>query len=54
MIYAQPHKAYGLRRKDRRAIETDPLQFSKVFYYAGQVLNVRAYSGFCLCACEPR
>lgn len=40
MIHAQPHKAYGLRRKDRRAIETDPLQFSKVFYYAGQVLNV--------------
>ncbi len=40
MIHAQPHKAFGLRRKDRRVIETDPLQFSKVFYYAGQVLNV--------------
>jgi tetratricopeptide (TPR) repeat protein len=40
MIRAQPHKAFGLRRKDRRAIETDQLQFSKVFYYAGQVLNV--------------
>ena len=40
MIRAQPHKAFGLRRKDRRAIETDQLQFSKVFHYTGQVLQV--------------
>jgi tetratricopeptide (TPR) repeat protein len=40
MIRAQPHKAYGLKRKDRRQIETDQLQFSKIFYYTAQVLNV--------------
>ena len=40
MIRAQPHKAFNLRRKDRRAIETDQLQFSKVFHYTGQVLQV--------------
>ena len=40
MIRAQPHKAFGLKRKDRRQIETDQLQFSKIFYYTGQVLNV--------------
>lgn len=39
-IRAQLHKAFGLRRKDRRMIENDQLQFSKVFYYTGQVLNV--------------
>ena len=40
MIRAQPHKAFGLKPKDRRAIETDQLQFSKIFYYTAQVLNV--------------
>jgi tetratricopeptide (TPR) repeat protein len=40
MLRAQPHKAFGLKLKDRRAIETDQLQFSKIFYYTAQVLNV--------------
>ena len=40
MMRAQPHKAFGLKLKDRRAIETDQLQFSKIFYYTAQVLNV--------------
>jgi len=40
MIRAQPHKAFGLKMKDRRPIETDQLQFSKIFYYTAQVLNV--------------
>jgi tetratricopeptide (TPR) repeat protein len=40
MIRAQPHKAFNLRRKDRRPLESDQLQFSKIFLYTGQVLNV--------------
>jgi golgin subfamily B member 1 len=40
MIRAQPHKVFGLKRKERRQIESDQLQFSKIFYYTGQVLNV--------------
>jgi tetratricopeptide (TPR) repeat protein len=40
MLRAQPHKAFGLKPKDRRQIETDQLQFSKIFYYTAQVLNV--------------
>jgi hypothetical protein len=40
MMRAQPHKAFGLKLKDRRSIETDQLQFSKIFYYTAQVLNV--------------
>jgi golgin subfamily B member 1 len=39
-LRAQQHKQYGLRRKDRRQIETDQLLFSKIFYYVAQVLNV--------------
>jgi len=39
-IRAQPHKSFGLKRKDRRAIETDQLLFSKIFYYVAQVINV--------------
>jgi hypothetical protein len=39
-IRAQPHKSFGLRRKDKRPIETDQLLFSKIFYYTAQVLNV--------------
>ncbi len=37
---AQPHKAFGLRRKDRRNLEQDQLMFSKLFLYVAQVLNV--------------
>jgi hypothetical protein len=33
-------KQFGLKRKDRRQVETDQLLFSKVFYYVSQVLNV--------------
>jgi hypothetical protein len=40
LVHAQPHKTFGLKRKDRRQIETDQLLFSKVFYYVSQVLNV--------------
>ena len=37
-IRAQPHKNLGLRRKDKRAIETDQLVFSRIFNYVAQVL----------------
>jgi tetratricopeptide (TPR) repeat protein len=40
LVRAQPHKAFGLKRKDKRAIETDQLLFSKVFYYVSQVISV--------------
>jgi hypothetical protein len=40
LVRAQEHKAFGLKRKDKRPIETDQLLFSKVFYYVSQVLNV--------------
>jgi tetratricopeptide (TPR) repeat protein len=40
LVRAQPHKDFSLRRKDRRQIETDQLQFSKIFYYVSQVINV--------------
>ena len=39
MMKAQPHKSFKLKRKDRRVLETDQLQFSKIFYYASQVSN---------------
>ncbi len=39
-IRAQPHKSFGLKRKDARAIQTDQLLFSKIFFYTAQVLNV--------------
>ncbi|MCE9573275.1 MAG: tetratricopeptide repeat protein [Deltaproteobacteria bacterium] len=37
---AYAHKDLGIKRKDKRALGTDPLMFSKLFYYVGQVLNV--------------
>jgi len=40
MIHAHPHKAFGLRRKDRRDVANDQLLFSKIFYYVAQVLGV--------------
>lgn len=40
MRHAHPHKAFGLRRKDRRDVANDQLVFSRIFYYAAQVLGV--------------
>lgn len=40
MLRAYTHKQLDLKRKDRRQIETDQLQFSKIFYYVTQVLGV--------------
>jgi tetratricopeptide (TPR) repeat protein len=37
---AVEHKAYGLKRKDKRDVATDQLLFSKVFNYVNQVLGV--------------
>lgn len=37
---AQPHKKFGLKRKERRDLATDSLLFSKVFNYVTSVLNV--------------
>jgi tetratricopeptide (TPR) repeat protein len=37
---AYPHKELGLKRKDKRALATDQLMFSKLFYYVAQVLGV--------------
>jgi golgin subfamily B member 1 len=39
LVRAKTHKEFGLKRKDRRPIETDQLQFSKIFYYVAQVVN---------------
>ena len=39
-IGARAHKDFGLRKKDKRAIETDQLLFSKIFYYVAQVIDV--------------
>lgn len=39
MVRAQPHKAFNLKRKDRRQVDTDQLQFSKILFYVSQVLN---------------
>jgi tetratricopeptide (TPR) repeat protein len=41
MGHAKPHKDFGLRRKDRRDVETDQLPFSKILHYVSQVMNVR-------------
>jgi tetratricopeptide (TPR) repeat protein len=38
---AFPHKDFGVKRKDRRQLQGDPLMFSKLFYYVAQVLNVQ-------------
>ena len=40
LLKAQPHKNFGLKRKDKRDLQTDQLLFSKVFNYVDQVLNV--------------
>jgi len=40
LLKAQPHKNFGLKRKDKRDLQTDQLLFSKVFNYVNQVLNV--------------
>jgi tetratricopeptide (TPR) repeat protein len=37
---AFPHKEFGIKRKDRRQLQGDPLMFSKLFYYVAQVLSV--------------
>ena len=37
---AFPHKDFGVKRKDRRQLQGDPLMFSKLFYYVAQILNV--------------
>ncbi|HEY5946714.1 MAG TPA: tetratricopeptide repeat protein [Kofleriaceae bacterium] len=38
---AFPHKDFGIKRKDRRQLQGDPLMVSKLFYYVAQVLNVQ-------------
>lgn len=38
---AFPHKDFGVKRKERRQLQGDPLMFSKLFYYVAQVLNVQ-------------
>jgi tetratricopeptide (TPR) repeat protein len=40
VMKAFPHKDFGIKRKDRRQLQGDPLMFSKLFYYVAQVLNV--------------
>jgi hypothetical protein len=35
---AFPHKDAGVKRKDKRNLQTDQLMFSKLFYYVSQVL----------------
>ncbi|HEX4416333.1 MAG TPA: tetratricopeptide repeat protein [Kofleriaceae bacterium] len=37
---AAPHKEFGIKRKERRQLQGDPLMFSKLFYYVTQILNV--------------
>jgi tetratricopeptide (TPR) repeat protein len=37
---AAPHKEFGIKRKDRRQLQGDPLMFSKLFFYVTQILNV--------------
>jgi tetratricopeptide (TPR) repeat protein len=38
---AFPHKEFGIKRKDKRMLQGDPLMFSKLFLYVAQVLNVQ-------------
>jgi tetratricopeptide (TPR) repeat protein len=40
IMKAYPHKDIGVKRKDRRQLQGDPLMFSKLFLYVAQVLNV--------------
>ncbi len=39
-IRAEEHKAYGIKRKDKRDLNTDQLMLSRVFIYASQILGV--------------
>jgi hypothetical protein len=39
-IRADEHKAYGIKRKDKRDLATDQLMLSRVFIYASQILGV--------------
>jgi hypothetical protein len=38
--HAKPHKAFGVKRKHRRDLRTDPLMLSKLLVYVAQVLDV--------------
>jgi golgin subfamily B member 1 len=40
-MHAHPHKSFGLRREDRRQLDSDPLLFSKLCLYVAKALNVR-------------
>ncbi len=40
-LKAFPHKDFGVKREDRRQLDGDPLTFSRLFVYAGQVMNTR-------------
>jgi tetratricopeptide (TPR) repeat protein len=40
-MHAFPHKDFGVKRGDRRQLDTDQLMFSKLFLYVAQALNVR-------------
>ena len=40
-LKAFPHKDFGIKREERRQLEGDPLMFSKLFLYVGNVLNVQ-------------
>jgi tetratricopeptide (TPR) repeat protein len=40
MARAKEHKEWGLKRKERRDVATDPLLFSKILGYASQILAV--------------
>src|SRR5262245_38916064 len=48
-----PHKELGIKRKDRRPLATDPLMFSKLFYYVAQVLGVPVPEVFLIQDDEP-
>lgn len=39
-IRAEEHRAYGIKRKDKRDLNTDQLMLSRVFIYASQILGV--------------
>jgi len=41
LLRAVTPKQLGIRRKDRRQVESDQLQFSKIFHYCSQVLGVQ-------------
>ncbi|GAB4564002.1 MAG: hypothetical protein Tsb0020_13700 [Haliangiales bacterium] len=40
MKYARALKAFGLKKRDRRDVANDQLVFSRIFYYAAQVMGV--------------